>query len=265
MRVRRRHGRGNGSADGQLSLPLAWLTEADFLAILRARGATSLDRVRFRPNRTRLVSLSADGRSLSVQTAFREAPGDVLDAIAVFASSRRADRAYREAIRRLRTWWDRRSLDDPAEPDRSRARAPCCGTPEQQAFLRSAYERLNRHCFDGTLPEDVPLRLSARMSRRFGHVYYGRSRDGARLIEEIALNIDLMIPGNEKHFLDTLLHEMAHAEAWLVHAHRDHGALWRRIATRVGCQPRACSTVRIRRRRRRAPAVTTIPRLRLPA
>jgi hypothetical protein len=257
--------KGNGVADAQLSLPLAWLSEEALLAALRTRGAGSLERVRFRPNRTRLVSLSADGRSLNVQTAFREAPSEVLDAIAVFASSRRADARYREAIRRLRAWWDLRAVDDETVRGAGGPRAACCGTAEQQAFLRSAYERLNRHCFGGGLPDDVPLRLSARMSRRFGHVYYGRAGDGTRRVEEIALNVDLMISGNEAHFLDTLLHEMAHAEAWLLHGHRDHGRIWRRIASRVGCQPRACSAVRIRRRRRRTPAVTTVPTLRLPA
>lgn len=260
MRFRTRHGQG---ADEQLSLPLNWLSEQDFLKAMRARGAHALERVRFRPNRTRLVSLSSDGRSLNVQSSFRAAPGDVLDAIAAFASARRADRRYREAIRRLRMWWDGQAAEHAIVP--GTARAPCCGTAEQQAFLRSAYERLNRHAFGGRLPDDVPMRLSARMSRRFGHVYYGHAEDRSRVVEEIALNVDLMIPGNEKHFLDTLLHEMAHAEAWIEHAHRDHGATWRRIAVRVGCQPRACTAVRIRRRRRRAPAVTTVPKIRLPA
>lgn len=263
MRSKKRKEAGRADSDAQLSLPLTWMSEAEFLAALRMRGATALECVRFRPNRTRLVSLSADQRSLNVQTAFREAPSDVLDAIATFASAQRRNRRYRDAIRRLREWWDVRVLDD----DMLRAdgvRAPCCGTPRQREFLRTAFERLNRLRFAGALPADVPLRLSARMSRRFGHVYYGRTAAGTPLIDEIALNIDLMISGNEKHFLDTLLHEMAHAEAWLLHEHRGHGTIWRRIAGRVGCQPRACSAVRIRRRRRGEQPVTTIPRLRLP-
>jgi hypothetical protein len=249
-------------ADEQLSLELSWLSDTEFLAAMRLRGASDLARVRFRPNRTRLVSLSADRATLNVNAAFRSAPGEVLDAIAAFASATRSDAGYRRAVRRLRHWWERQTEDaeGPADPAR---RAECCGTPVQRRFLAATYARLNRSRFGGELPDNVPLRLSARMSRRFGHIHYGRSRT-VRAVEEIALNVDLMLAGNETHFVDTLLHEMAHAEAWLSHAHRGHGPTWRAIAERVGCRPRACSDVRLRRRRRHH-AVTTVPDLLLPA
>src|SRR5690606_17531903 len=80
-----------------------------------------------------------------------------------------------------------------------------------------------------------------------------------RAVLEIALNVDLMLRANDRHRLDTLLHEMAHAEAYLLHGERGHGAHWRRIARRVSCEPRACSDVRIARRRRRADPVTRVP------
>jgi hypothetical protein len=258
-----RNGRRNGHRHpDQLSLALSWLSEEDFLAALKRRGATSLERVRFKPNRTRLVSLSADRKSLNVQASFRAAPGDVIDAIAVFATAPRVNAAYRAAIRRLRVWWETQTEGFDAQVAANGGRrAACCGTAEQRAFLASAYERLNRLRFGERLPGDIPIRLSSRMSRRFGHVHYGRMPDGRRFVEEIALNVDLMIRGNEKHFLDTLLHEMAHVEAWVLHGHRDHGPLWRCIAERVGCEPNACSAVRIRRRHRRAPQVTSVPRV----
>lgn len=259
------HSRQRGG-DDQLSLPLSWLAEEDFLAALRRRGAVSLERVRFKPNRSRLVSLSADRRSLNVQTSFRAAPGEVLDAIAVFASAPRSNAAYRAAIRRLRAWWETQTseLDEQVAMNGGRRSAPCCATEAQRGFLVGLYQRLNRQRFGSRLPEDIPIRLSQRMSRRFGHVHYGRINGTRRTIEEIALNVDLMIPGNEKHLLDTMLHEMAHVEAWVLHGQRDHGAIWRAIAKRVGCEPAACSTVRIRRRRRRTPLVTSVPHLRLP-
>jgi predicted SprT family Zn-dependent metalloprotease len=85
------------------------------------------------------------------------------------------------------------------------------------------------------------------MSRRLGQI---RFLDGPpRRVVEIALNADLMLEANEAQRLDTMLHEMAHAEAFLVHGHRGHGAVWRRIAGRVGCEPRACTAARIVRRR----------------
>ncbi|CAN5723409.1 hypothetical protein BH23GEM10_BH23GEM10_09760 [soil metagenome] len=138
-----------------------------------------------------------------------------------------------------------------------------CGTAEQRACLETAYAKLNESHFRGCLPADLPIRLSDRMSRRFGHVAYARTIQGDRKVAELALNIDLLLPGNERALLDTLLHEMAHIEAWLVHGHREHGRIWRDVARRVGCEPRACTHMRLRRRR--GGEVTTVPALRLPA
>lgn len=248
--------------DHQLTLSLAWLTEEEFAGALHARGASGIHRVRFKPNRTRMISLSGDRRSLHIHHCFRAASKEVLDAVAAFVRLPSRSAEYRDAIRRMRAWWDgQMHPDDPALAN-SRPRA-CCATPEQREFLRRTYERLNRTRFNDALPDIVPLRLSNRMSRRFGHVYYATARDGSRMIEEIALNVDLMMEGNEAHLLDTLLHEMSHAEAWLVHGHREHGEEWRAIARRVGCEAKACSVVRIRRRRGKRTPITRVPRLTL--
>jgi hypothetical protein len=252
--------------DQQLTLALSWLSESAFLAAMQERGASALRVVRFKDNRSRLVSLSADRTRLNVHVAFRAAPVEVLDAIAVFASAARANVSYRRAIARMRAWWDTQTAGrEPAVHRQRDERLHCCATPEQHAFLRSLYLELNRARFDDRLPGDVPLRLSPRMSRRFGHVQYGRTREGARHIDEIALNVDLLLPGNEHHLVDTLVHEMAHVEAWLHHDHRGHGRIWRHIARRVGCEAKACSDVRIRRRRRSSVPVTTVPAIRLSA
>jgi len=104
--------------------------------------------------------------------------------------------------------------------------------------------------------------------RRLGHVQYGgppRRRPGAeggtdvRSVTEIALNVHLLLPGNGRALRDTLLHEMAHAEAWLRHGHRGHGRIWQRLAARVGCEPLACSEMRVRRRRRGTPPTEAVP------
>jgi hypothetical protein len=246
-------------ADEQLSLELSWLSDTEFLAAMRLRGASDLARVRFRPNRTRLVSLSADRATLNVNAAFRSAPGEVLDAIAAFASATRSDAGYRRAVRRLRHWWERQTEDaeGPADPAR---RAECCGTPVQRRFLAATYARLNRSRFGGELPDNVPLRLSARMSRRFGHIHYGRSRT-VRAVEEIALNVDLMLPGNGAERLDTLLHVMAHAADYLESGNRGHGASWRAWAKRVGARPDRIYERPVVRRRRRRTQVTRVPPL----
>lgn len=241
--------------DEQLSLPLAHLDEMGMLAALQARGAVALRSVRFKRNRSRMVSLSADHTRINLQECFRAAPGPVLDAVAEFVTAPSSNASFRRAVARMRRWWDGQEGDE--RPDEPVALVPSCATPEQAAALASLYARLNDVHFFGFLPHDTPLRLSDRMSRRFGHIHYTR-RAGARAVVEIALNVDLLLRGNERHLEETLLHEMAHAEAWLVHGHRGHGPIWRAIAARVGCEPRACSRVRIRRRSRGA-RVTDIP------
>lgn len=236
-------------------LPLALLTEEEFVRALALRGA-EVSRVRFKNNRSRLISHSRENGVLNVHACFRSANDDLLDAIAAFILLPSTSAGYREAIERMRAWWDGQAVRHD-EGERVVRGPVCCGTAEQRAFLRELYQRLNAERFGGELPRDVTLRLSSRMKRRFGHVQYGRA--GGRTVEEIALNVDLLLPGNERHLLDTLVHEMAHMEAWLVHGHREHGHVWRAIARRVGCEPRACSRVRIRRRRRAEAPATAVP------
>jgi hypothetical protein len=245
-------------SDHQLSLSLSWLTEAELLGALRVRGVTFVEEVRFRPNRSRLISLSADRRRLNLHECFRAAPARVLDAVAAFVTAPARSRSFRDAVERMREWHEGQvaeyGLGDPL---------PGCGTPEQRACLDRVYAQLNESHFGGALPRSLPIRLSDRMSRRFGHVSYARTTQGDRKVAELALNIDLLLPGNERALLDTLLHEMAHIEAWLVHGHRERGRIWREAARRVGCEPKACTHMRLKRRRSREP-VTNVPTLRLP-
>ena len=244
--------------DGQLTLALAWLSEEDVLCALRERGIEEVLAVRFRANRSRLISLSADRRRVNLHECFRASGPDVLDAIAAFARARRDGLSYRQAVARLRRWHGAQVAE--SDDEVSRKPPPCCGTPAQLQALAQYYRQLNRSHFGGVLPELLPVRLSDRMRQRLGHVQYG-GRGELRSVTEIALNVDLLLPGNGRALRDTLLHGMAHAEAWLRHAQRGHGRIWQRIASRVGCEPRACSAMRIRRRRRGRPPTDAVPRL----
>ena len=247
---------------------MAPLTPEEFLAELWARGASGLRRVTLRRTRSTIFSLTRNGRVLNLNAAFAMAPPELLDAFAVVATTGpRRTRAYDRAVREIRNW---PPLAAALEEARARhaasgnGRAPrlarCCGTPAQRAYLRELYARLNHACFGGRLPPDLPIRLSDRMRRRLGQIRYDDGA-GERAVLEIALNVDLMLPANDSHRLDTLLHEMAHAEAYLLHGERGHGRHWRRIARRVGCEPRACTHARIARRRRRHDPVTRVPPL----
>ena len=235
-----------GAPDEQLTLALSWLSEQDVLRELRSRSVCDVERVRFKANRSRLISLSADRTSLNLHECFRSAPADVIDAVATFARSLRDSPAYRRAIARMRAWHE---AQVEGLETHDYGVGPCCATAAQRSFLAGLYRRLNGTHFSGLLPDLLPVRLSDRMSRRLGHVTYTRA-GAERAVLEIALNVDLVLETNEHALVDTLLHEMAHAEAWLRHGHRGHGGIWRAIAQRVGCEARACSDMKIRRRRR---------------
>jgi hypothetical protein len=244
----------------QLSLSVSWLSEVEFLRELHQRGVTFVQEVKFRPNRSRLISLSADRRRLNLHECFRAAPGLVLDAVAAFATAPARARSFRESVERMREWHEgqvaEHGLGEPLVN---------CGTPKQIEYLERVYRQLNWSHFEGRLPDILPIRFSDRMSRRFGHVSYAQTVRGERKVAELALNIDLVLPGNERALLDTLLHEMAHIEAWLMLGHREHGRAWREIAQRVGCEAKACTRMRLRRRKAGVGPVTHVPALRLPS
>jgi hypothetical protein len=222
------------------------LPDDPILRALRERGAR-IRAIRYRENRSVLLSVSRDGRTLNAHACFREAPARIVEAVAYFLTARRGSPGQRAALATLRGWdGARRGL---ARARRTRPpRRPRVDGPETQP-LRVLFDRFNRGRFEGSLPT-IPLRLSRRMTRTLGTIRYARPADGTpRRVEEIAISADLVRPGNEGALEDTLLHEMAHAEAWLVHGHRGHGRVWRRIAERVGCRPRALSHERIAGRR----------------
>ncbi len=245
------------------------------LDALRARGAGSgsgsrsgIRRVRYRENRSVLLSVSKDGRTLNAHACFRGAPPEIVDALVTVATSPRDTPARRAALRTVREWEGTRS-----GLERARRRKPRRGrrvNGRETVPLRAVFDRLNRERFGDRLP-GIPLRISRRMTRSLGTVRYagvhgadasggtgrgsGQSASGVgtapsagrphRAVEEIAISADLLRPANRALLEDTMLHEMAHAEAWLEHGHRGHGPVWRRIARRVGCRPRAVNDVRI--------------------
>src|SRR5919109_1763225 len=132
----------------QLSLSVAWLSEIEFLRQLHQRGVTFVNEVKFRPNRSRLISLSADRRCLNLHECFRAAPGRVLDAVAAFASAPSRARGFRDAVERMREWHEGQVAEHGlGEPLAN------CGTPKQIEYLERVYRQLNRSHFPGRLPD----------------------------------------------------------------------------------------------------------------
>jgi hypothetical protein len=251
-------------------------TETGFLEALHRRGARRLRRVTFRRNRTTIWSLSGGGTVLNLHEGYRDAPASILDAFAlIVADASRDTTAYREAARCVREWPGlepalRRARDAYRRQRRARRRptptypGPCCATAEQKRYLRRLYLYLNESRFEGRLPRTLPLRLSNRFSSRLGQLVPGTC-DGRRIVLEIALNVDLMLRGNGRERLDTLVHEMAHAADWLFSGGEGHGSSWRRWARTAGCQTVTCTASPIVQRVDRTVPVRRVPPLPLGA
>lgn len=251
---------------------MARLTEAEVLAALRERGVPSVRRVGFRSNRTTILSLSAGGGRLSLHEAFAHAPPRILDALAVYLTEgQRRTVGFRQASRAIRGWApleramkaQRRRAGSAGRRRKGRIQKPApgpdCATLQQRRYLEALYRQYNRSLFDGRLPEDVCVRLSSRMKSRLGQVKLWRDRWGRRSVIELALNADLMLPENDDNRLDTLLHEMAHIDAWLYHGDGGHGEAWKECARRVGCIDLACAGRGPRRRGRGQPPTDRVP------
>lgn len=228
------------------------MTEPELLLRLRQQGASRLKRVAYRMNRSTLWSLTQNGTVLNVHAAYREAPSNVVDAFARIASAQRRTSGYYDAMKTVREWEGietamRRAIEEHLKTSVAtrRSRLRCAGTPEQRAHLRREYERLNHSRFEAQLPNEIALRLSDRMRSRLGHIV-PRIHDGVRVVEEIALNRKLLRSGNERVCEETLLHEMAHVAAWVFDNDSGHGRAWKEWAFKVGCNPLACATVRLR-------------------
>jgi hypothetical protein len=246
------------------------LTSTDFLRELQRRGAARVSCVRFRQNRSTVWSLTQRGTVLNVHAAYRSATPGLLDAFATVAiEGGITSRHARAAAEEISDWPDlktalvdlRRQHADRTAASADAGAGHCCATPDQRAYLRTLYRFFNATRFDGRLPDDVPVRLSNRMKSALGHMMPGVTENDERRVTEVALNVDLMLPGNGAERADTLLHEMAHVADYLESGGRSHGASWKAWARSVGCQPTTLYDRPVRYRRRRRDAVTRVPPL----
>jgi hypothetical protein len=246
------------------------LTSSDFLRELQSRGATRVSRVRFRDNRSTVWSLTQEGTVLNVHVAYRSASPPLLDAFATLAiEGGVGSAASRRAARRVGSWSE---VADAIRSARERHAARntgrgggrtthCSATTEQREYIRALYRYFNVTRFAGRLPEDIPVRLSARMKSALGHMLPGEKSDGTRYVVEIALSIDLMLPNNGAERADTLLHEMAHVADYLESGGGGHGASWREWARRVGCKPTTLYHRPVQYRTSRTDRVIRVPPL----
>ena len=213
-------------------------------------------------------SLTSRGTALNLHEAFRDAPPAILDAFALLATEMGVASARgKKAAERVRSWPPlEAAIREARQRHARRARrddrpSHCCGTEEQRSYLRALYRYFNRTRFDGALPDELPVRWSRRMRSALGHMRPGRTSAGDRYVAEIALNVDLLLPGNGPERVDTLLHEMAHVADYLESGNRGHGPSWRAWARRVGCRPTTLYDRPVTFRRNRRASVNRVPPL----
>lgn len=247
------------------------LTSTDFARELRSRGATRIRSATFRDNRSTVWSLTRGGTTLNVHRAFRNAPPDILDAFAVLAvEGGVGSRAARRAADRIRSWpplleaMEVTRLRHTRDGRASGRPTACCATEGQRAYLRALYRYFNGTRFGGSLPDDIPVRLSRRMKSALGHMRPGEDPNVGRFVAEIALNVDLLLSENGAERIDTLLHEMAHAADYLESGSRGHGPSWRSWARRVGCRPTTLYDRTVRFRKNRRVSIERVPPLPIP-
>jgi hypothetical protein len=203
---------------------------------------------------------------MNVHAAYAAATPEILDAFAVVAIEGGAESVEARDASQLITEWAplREAIAHLRKEhvDRNREASTtshCCATAEQRAYLKALYRYFNETRFDGRLPDDIPVRLSNRMRSALGHMKPGDSDGEARRVAEIALNVDLMLPGNGAERADTLLHEMAHVADYLISGGVGHGASWRGWAEAVGCRPAPLYDRPVQYRPRRRDEVTRVP------
>ncbi|MGD2067303.1 MAG: SprT-like domain-containing protein [Gemmatimonadota bacterium] len=238
-------------------------SEDRLLALLRETGAGALERIRFRPNRRTLWSITGGGRRLNLHEAYREAPWDVVVHFATLVRGvgrpgGRRTPAFRRSAGAVRGW---SGLERTRRQRRLSTPGPCCATAAQRRWLTALYRHVAATRFTADLPTEIPVRLSRRMTSRLGHMRGGTEDRGPRWrrVVEIALSLDLMLPGNEEALVDTLVHEVAHAADWLASGGRGHGPGWKALARRAGCSTRARCAYPIRRRLRPDDPVEHVP------
>lgn len=250
-------------------------TADELLGELRARGAGGLVAVSFRANRSTIWSLTRNATVLNLHVVYRTATAAILDAFATIVRERAGSTAEVEracrvveawpplkpAIEELRAARASRRRNGAGDCEQEGDATSCCATPPQRAYLRALYTYFNDTRFGGLLPDDVPVRLSSRMTSSLGHMLPGVDGEGRPRVVEIALSSDLMLVGNGPERVDTLLHEMAHVADYLVDGNRGHGASWKRWARSAGCRAQTLFDRVVARRLDRREAVTRVPPL----
>ena len=195
------------------------------LAAVNAAGGR-FERVVITRNRRVLVSLGDRGRTLRLDVSFRDAPAEVLQALArMYGRSGARERGRARSV--VRAFLENRRAEIVRPAPRRRVLSADRVHIDR---LTAEFDRVNRDHFDGALPR-IHIALSGRMRRRNGHF----SADPLEIVVSRRLCSEAA-PGEAEH---TLRHEMIHLWQHLNGATVGHGSDFRRWAERLGVHPRA--------------------------
>lgn len=199
---------------------------AALLELLRSRGLRGVDQLLFTRNRRTMVSLARG--VMRVHEGFATAPLPVLDAIAIFATTR--NRARRNAARDVIV-----AYPVPIRPLTRRPAVAHLADAPLAARLTYLHQQLNRRHFGDALAP-LEIQVSRRLARRLGH-YTPRSQTGGA--GEIVISQRHIKRDGWAEAEHTLLHEMVHQ--WQDETGRsvDHGPGFRAKCREVGIAPAA--------------------------
>jgi hypothetical protein len=206
------------------------------LSVFREGGA-AFRSVVFTRNRRTMVSVGDGGATLRLHECFREAPPEVLRAVATLVT--RASPSNRDAARAIVRAYLSASLSigtGAASPPEGRTRPrriPVADRPHL-ARLQAEFDRINASHFGGSLPR-VPLALSGRMRRRNGHF----SSSPLEIVISRALCQNALDGEAEK----TVRHEMIHLWQFVQGRKPGHGKDFRDWARALDVHPRATRSV----------------------
>ena len=191
-----------------------------------------VDQLLFTRNRRTMVSLARG--VMRVHEGFADAPPAVLDAIAIFATSR--NRARRTAARDVIV-----AFPVAIRPLTRRPATAHLSDAPLAARLTYLHQQLNRRHFGDALAP-LEIQVSRRLARRLGH-YTPRSQTGTAAGEIVLSHRHIKRDGwvEAEH---TLLHEMVHQ--WQDETGRsvDHGPGFRAKCREVGIEPAATRLIR---------------------
>ena len=209
---------------------------------LEALGVRAIERLLLTDNRSVMVSFSRR-RVLRVHRGYADAPDGVLRAIVRFVAPG-TPRIQRNAARREIIAFHATLGLTPGSPRRRERARP--GDESLIARLEERFAAHNARHFGGRLV-GLPIRLSARMRSRLGHL--ALDRDGEPT--EITISRRHVAQHGWPEVDETLLHEMVHLWQHASGHPVDHGPVFRAKAREVGVDATARRWVRPAPRARR--------------